>query len=71
MGATETITAVIETLKSLFANGGELKGFNDWDALIGCVVALEQVKQDLQKETFQNDMERFKQDEGEIITQGE
>lgn len=69
MGATETITAVIETIKSLFANGGELKGFDDWDALIGCVVALEQVKQNLQNESFQNDMARFKQDEGEIITQ--
>ena len=65
----ETIKAVIVTLKSLFANKGELKGFNDWDAMIGCVVALENIVQKLQSEnSFEKDMEKFKQEEGEIIS---
>ena len=37
------ITAVSETLKRLFANDGQLHGFNDWDALVGCVMMLESV----------------------------
>lgn len=44
----ETITAIIETLKRLFADKGELKGFDDWDSLIGCVMALENIRAELQ-----------------------
>lgn len=45
---SQTIDAVIETLKRLFADKGELKGFDDWDSLIGCVMALENIKAELQ-----------------------
>lgn len=44
----QTITAIIETLKRLFADKGELKGFDDWDSLIGCVMALENIRAELQ-----------------------
>lgn len=37
------ISAVSETLKRLFAADGQLHGFNDWDALVGCVMMLESV----------------------------
>ena len=44
----ETLNAVANQLKSLFAEKNELKGFDDWDALIGCVVGINQVIQELQ-----------------------
>lgn len=37
------IRAVSDTLKRLFANDGQLRGFNDWDALVGCVMMLDSV----------------------------
>lgn len=37
----ETLMAVINTLKGLFANKSELVGFDDWDKLIGCIITLE------------------------------
>ena len=46
--AIQTLNAVSEQLKSLFADKSELKGFADWDALIGCVVAINQVVAELQ-----------------------
>lgn len=46
----ETIRAVIGTLKALFSDKGELKGFGDWDALIGCVMALENIAAELSQE---------------------
>ena len=48
--AIQTLTAVSNQLKSLFADKGELKGFSDWDALIGCVVGINQAIQLLQEE---------------------
>lgn len=39
----ETLQAVSENLKELFEDKGELRGFHDWDVLIGCVIALERV----------------------------
>lgn len=44
----QTLMAVVNQLKSLFADKGELKGFNDWDSFVGCVIALERVIQELQ-----------------------
>ena len=38
-----TLQKVTATLKSLFAEKGELKGFDDWDAFIGCIIVLEQM----------------------------
>lgn len=51
--AIQTLNAVAEQLKSLFADKGELKGFADWDALIGCVVAINQVIAELQAQQQQ------------------
>lgn len=45
----QTLTAIIHTLKSLFAEKNELKGFDDWDAFIGCIIALEGVASGLEK----------------------
>ena len=39
----ETLLAVITQLKDLFKDKAELKGFDDWDAFIGCIIALEQI----------------------------
>ena len=49
MDIIQTLTAVSNQLKTLFADKGELKGINDWDALIGCVVGINQVIQELQE----------------------
>ena len=46
----QTIIAVISTLKSLFKSKHELRGFDDWDAFLGCVMALEGVAESLQTE---------------------
>ena len=44
----QTINAVASTLRTLFAKKDNLVGFDDWDKMIGCVMALERVSQDLQ-----------------------
>lgn len=38
-----TLQAVNATLKNLFANKNELRGYDDWNALIGCVIVLDQL----------------------------
>lgn len=43
----ETLMSVIQTLYGLFENKAELRGFDDWDRLIGCVVALQNVVNEL------------------------
>lgn len=48
--AIQTLNAVAEQLKNLFADKSELRGFNDWDALIGCVVGINQVIAELQEQ---------------------
>ena len=40
LGALQSVT---ETLKGLFSDKSELKGFEDWDAFIGCIMVLEQI----------------------------
>lgn len=45
----QTILAVAQNLKRLFADKSSLNGFDDWDNLIGCVVALENVANALQQ----------------------
>ena len=47
MNASETLTLIANELRDLFKEGGELKGLNDWDRLLGCIVALEQTAQAL------------------------
>lgn len=55
MGNQETILAVISTLKSLFADKHELRGFDDWDAFLGCVMALEGVSANLAQEKVEQE----------------
>lgn len=53
MDAVQILTTVAEQLKSLFADKSELKGFDDWDVLIGCIVGINQVIQELQSQQEQ------------------
>lgn len=39
----ETLTAVINTLCGLFADKAELRGIDDWDRFIECIMALKQL----------------------------
>lgn len=39
----ETLLAVIQTLRGLFDGKSELKGFDDWDKFVGCIMLLEQL----------------------------
>ena len=43
MSNAQTIEAVIQNLKALFKEKDHLKGVDDWDTFIGCLVALEKV----------------------------
>lgn len=51
----DTLLDIIQTLRSLFADKAELKGFNDWDKFIGCVILLEQIANRLPEEHIPND----------------
>jgi len=51
----ETLMDVVQTLRSLFADKDELKGFSDWDKFIGCVILLEQIANRLPEEHIPND----------------
>lgn len=51
----DTLMDIIQTLRSLFADKAELKGFNDWDKFIGCVILLEQIANRLLEEHIPND----------------
>lgn len=46
----ETIQAVTRTLHDLFKDKDRLTGVDDWDALIGCLVALERIAAGLQED---------------------
>lgn len=50
MNNAEKLFAVISELEALFADKAELRGLNDWDAYIGCLLALKQVANDLNSE---------------------
>lgn len=43
----ETLTAVIQTLCGLFEDKAELRGINDWDKFIECIIALQQLANSL------------------------
>lgn len=43
MNNAEILTAVIQQLREIFLNGGELKGYDDWDRFFGCINAIERV----------------------------
>ena len=41
MDIAKNVMAVAKQLRKLFSEKNELCGFDDWDALIGCVMLLE------------------------------
>lgn len=46
----DTLIAVSQTLRGLFANKSELVGFDDWDKMVGCIMAIEQVANNLSEQ---------------------
>lgn len=44
----QTITQVIQNLRALFKDKDRLVGIDDWDNFLGCIIALEGLKADLQ-----------------------
>lgn len=44
----QQIIQVIQNLRALFANKDRLVGIGDWDCLIGCLIALENIAAALQ-----------------------
>ena len=49
MKSSETIQQIYLALRKLFKDKAELKGVDDWDALIGILLALEQLYDDVAK----------------------
>lgn len=47
----QTLKTVIQNLRNLFSNKDRLVGIDDWDNFLGCLMALEQLAQDLQEDT--------------------
>lgn len=43
MDIYDSLTSIVKELKNLFADKNELKGFGDWDKLIGCIIMLERL----------------------------
>lgn len=46
----DTLMAVSQTLRSLFAKKSELIGFDDWDQFVGCIITIEQIADSIQNE---------------------
>ena len=46
----DTLMAVSQTLRSLFAEKSELVGFDDWDKFVGCIITIEQIADSIQNE---------------------
>lgn len=47
MKASETIQQIYRALRGLFQDKAELKGVDDWDTLIGILLRLEQLHDDV------------------------
>lgn len=52
----ETLMDVVQTLRSLFTDKAELKGFSDWDKFIGCVILLEQIANTIPESNEESEM---------------
>ena len=44
----QTIAAIVQTLRGLFEEKDRLVGVKDWDSFIGCLIALENLANELQ-----------------------
>lgn len=50
MEQANIIAQVIQNLKTLFKDKDRLVGIEDWDNFLGCIIALEGLKTDLQNQ---------------------
>ena len=50
MSNVEILIAVIQQLRGIFLEKGELKGYDDWDSFFGCITMIENVIKSLQQE---------------------
>ena len=50
MEHANTVAQVIQNLRDLFKDKDRLVGIDDWDNFLGCIIALEGLKSDLQRE---------------------
>lgn len=46
----DTLMAVSQALRSLFADKSELVGFDDWDKFVGCIITIERIANSIQEE---------------------
>lgn len=53
----ETLISVIRTLVGLFEDKAELRGFNDWDKFVGCIMALEKIANSIPDQTPESEKE--------------
>ena len=49
MEYANTVAQVIQNLRDLFKDKDRLVGIDDWDNFLGCIIALEGLKSDLQR----------------------
>jgi len=49
MKASETIQQIYRALRGLFQDKAELKGVDDWDTLIGILLRLEQLHDEVEE----------------------
>lgn len=57
MDKAKNIRIAVQEIKNLFANKAELRGFHDWDTLIGCIMLLEQTAGELEAERINSEVE--------------
>ena len=51
MDVTASLRTAVQQLRGLFADKGELRGFNDWDTFLGSVMLIENAIAYLQEES--------------------
>lgn len=57
MEHANTIAQVIQNLRDIFKSKDRLVGIDDWDNFLGCIIALEGLKSDLQREVIDQQQE--------------
>lgn len=57
MEQANIIAQVIQNLKTLFKDKDRLVGIEDWDNFLGCIIALEGLKTDLQNQPTETEGE--------------
>lgn len=66
MEKAQTIMAVIQTLRGLFTDKDCLKGIEDWDKFIGCILLLEKVSAEIQEENVEKEGQFWKMADKQI-----